>query len=148
EFFRRFRSAATPQEEQRFLYALTAFRPADLLEQTLARTLNGEIRTQDAPMVLRALLLSVYGRERAWGFFKANWERMNQAFAPIGVRRMCEGLTGLATPELERGVRAFCAERKVDLGGKTLPQYLEQLRILVAFREREGVRLHDYLMRF
>ena len=145
DFLSRFRSAATPQEEQRFLQALTGFRPADLLRQTLARTLNGEIRTQDGPMVLRSLLTSVYGREPAWEFLKANWERLKQLFPPLGVRRMCEGFTGLATPELERDVLAFCAERKVDLGGKTLPQYLEQLRVLVALREREGTALRDYL---
>jgi puromycin-sensitive aminopeptidase len=35
-------------------------------------------------------------------------------------------------------VRSFFATRKIDLGGKTLDQYLEQLRVAVAFREREG----------
>jgi puromycin-sensitive aminopeptidase len=147
EFLKRFRAAATPQEEQRFLYALTAFRPPELLQQTLTRTLNGEIRTQDAPMVLRTLMMSVYGREPAWGFVKANWEKLSQTFPPVGLRRMCEGFTGLATPELERDVVAFCTERKVDLGGKTLPQYLEQLQILMALREREGAALCEYLAR-
>ena len=50
----RFRSATTPQEEQRYLYALAAFRPRPLVEQTLAKTINGEIRTQDAPFVVRS----------------------------------------------------------------------------------------------
>ena len=59
--------------------------------------------------------------------------------------RMCEGVTGLATPELERDVRGFFAARNIHLGGKTLEQYLEQLRILVALREREAANLHAYL---
>jgi puromycin-sensitive aminopeptidase len=147
EFLYHFRSAATPQEEQRYLYALAAFRPASLVEQTLARTLNGEIRTQDAPMVLRTLLLSVHGREQTWQFVKANWDRMNQAYPVVGIRRLFEGVTGLTTPELEREVLAFCAERKVNLGGKILEQYLEQLRIAVALRERASVALHQYLAR-
>ena len=54
EFLERFRAATTPQEEQRYLYALTAFRQPELVEQTLARTINGEIRTQDAPFVVRS----------------------------------------------------------------------------------------------
>src|SRR5438105_10686151 len=66
EFSKRFRSATTPQEEQRYLYALTGFRQAPLLQQTPARTLSGEIRSQDAPFVVRSLLTSVYGRELAW----------------------------------------------------------------------------------
>ncbi|TAJ32232.1 MAG: hypothetical protein EPO64_01450 [Nitrospirae bacterium] len=54
-------------------------------------------------------------------------------------------MIGLATPELERDVHRFIAERKIDLGGKTLDQYLEQLRIAVTFREREGAMLSRYL---
>jgi len=42
----------------------------------------------------------------------------------------------LCKPELEQDVRAFFVDRKIDLGGKTLEQYLEQLRIAVTFRER------------
>ena len=142
-----FDAAKTPQEEQRYLYALTGFRPAALVRQTLDRTLNGEIRTQDAPFVIRSLLTSVHGRALAWEFFKANWERMNQAFPMTGIRRMCDGVTGLATPEWERDVREFFTRNRVDLGGKTLPQILEQLHIAVLLRGREGAALHEYLRR-
>ena len=38
EFLQRFRSASTPQEEQRYLYALAGFQQAELLAQTLERT--------------------------------------------------------------------------------------------------------------
>jgi puromycin-sensitive aminopeptidase len=141
DFLARFRSARTPQEEQRFLYALVAFRLPELVSQTLARTLNGEIRTQDAPLVLRTLLMSIHGREAAWAFVQANWEEINRLFPLMGVRRICEGVIGLARPEWEREVHTFMQQRKVDLGGKTLQQYLEQLRIVIALREREGDRL-------
>jgi puromycin-sensitive aminopeptidase len=137
EFLGRFRSAKTPQEEQRYLYALTGFRPEPLVRQTLARTLSGEIRTQDAPYVIRSLLWSVHGRGLAWPFFQENWERMEREFPPPAVRRMCEGVTGLATEAWEREVHAFFRSRHIDLGGKTLEQYLEQLRIAVRLRQRD-----------
>jgi puromycin-sensitive aminopeptidase len=54
------------------------------------------------------------------------------------MRRMCEGITGLTTPELEADVRAFVRSREISLGGQTIEQYLEQLRIGVAFAEREA----------
>jgi puromycin-sensitive aminopeptidase len=104
----------------------------------LARTINGEIRTQDAPFIVGALLTNVYGRELTWDFVKANWDQMDRLFPKQGLRRMCGGIVGLATSELEQDVRSFFATRKIDLGGKTLDQYLEQLRVAVAFREREG----------
>ena len=148
EFLRRFRAATTPQEEQRYLYALAGFRQPELLRQTLARALNGEIRTQDAPFVARAMLTSVYARELAWDFVKTNWDAMERQYPKNGLRRMAEGVVALATPELERDVHAFFRERKIDFGGKTLAQYLEQLRIAVALRARDGEALSKYLARF
>ncbi len=145
EFLKRFASASTPQEEQRYLYALAGFRQPALLEQTLARTINGEFRTQDAPFVARVLLLSVHGRELAWAFVKKHWEEMDRQYPKHGLRRLAEGVTGLATPELERDVHAFFRERRIEFGGKTLAQYLEQLRIAVRLREREGAALAAYL---
>jgi puromycin-sensitive aminopeptidase len=147
EFAEAFRTAATPQEEQRYLYALAAFRPRGLVEQTLARTISGEIRTQDAPFVARSMLMAPHSREIAWDFVRANWDTMDRLYPKQGLRRMAEGVIGLATPELEQSVHAFFAERKIDLGGKTLEQYLEQLRIAVTLRAREGGRLSAYLAR-
>ncbi len=145
EFNERFRTAATPQEERRYLFSLAAFQPKALLERTLARTISGEIRTQDAPFLVSAILGHVYGRELAWAFVKTNWEKMDQLFPKQGLRRMCGGIVSLATPELERDVREFFISRQIDLGGKTLEQYLEHLRIMVNVRERDGIVLRRYL---
>lgn len=139
------RSAATPQEERRYLFALAAFQSPALLTQTLARTINGAIRTQDAPFVVSAVMSNVHGRELAWTFVKANWDQMDRLFPKQGLRRMCGGIGALATPELEQDVREFFVARKIDLGGKTLEQYLEQLRIAVTFRERERRSLAELL---
>jgi len=144
-FIEQFRKAATPQEERRYLFSLAAFKQPALLDRTLRMTLNGDIRVQDAPFVVSAVMSSVYGREQGWHFVKTNWDQMNSRFPKQGLRRMCGGITGLCTPELEQDVREFFSARNIDLGGKTLEQYLEQLRIAVAFRERNGGKLRQYL---
>jgi puromycin-sensitive aminopeptidase len=146
-FLERFRRATTPQEEQRYLYALTAFPQPALVEQTLARTINGEIRTQDAPFVARSMLMLVHSREAAWAFVKKQWDTMDRLYPKHGLRRMAEGVIGLATRELEADVHRFFQERRIELGGKTLEQYLEQLRVAVALREREGAALTRALAR-
>ena len=147
EFIERFKTAKTPQEERRYLFSLASFKQTALLERTLAKTLNGEIRTQDAPFVVSAVMGNVYGREQGWSFVKTNWDQMARRFPKQGLRRMCGGITGLCKPELEQDVRSFFTARKIDLGGKTLEQYLEQLRITVTFGERYGRDLRGYLER-
>src|SRR5262249_62000456 len=56
EDYERFRTRAkdapTPQEQDRYLYALTRFRDPSLFERTLRATASNEIRAQDAPFVL------------------------------------------------------------------------------------------------
>jgi puromycin-sensitive aminopeptidase len=146
EYAQRYQHAATPQEERRYLYSLALFQPRELLTQTLLKSINGDIRTQDAPFMVRMVMGSVYGRELAWEFVKQQWETMDRLYPKNGLRRMCEGVTALVTPDLERDVRRFFEDRKIDLGGKTLEQYLEQLHIGVTLGERDGAALVEYLI--
>jgi puromycin-sensitive aminopeptidase len=148
EFLKRFRAATTPQEEQRYLYALAGFRDVGLARQTLERATNGEIRTQDAPFVVRSMLMSVDTRELAWEFVKSHWDTMDRLYPKHGMRRLAEGVTGLATPALEADVRRFFDAKKPQFGGKVLAQYLEQLHVAVTLREREGAALHTALSKF
>jgi len=76
---------------------------------------------------------------------KTNWDQMDRRFPKQGLRRMCGGISGLCKPDLERDVLEFFHARKIDLGGKTLDQYLEQLRIGVSFGERCRRDLQTYL---
>ncbi len=145
DFRARFQSAGTPQEERRYLFALAGFQRPPLLERTLASALGSEVRTQDGPFVVSAVLQNVHARSLAWEFVKQRWDDMDRLFPKQGLRRMCGGITALATPELERDVRSFFESRKIDLGGRVLAQYLEQLRVFTAFRERALTGLSRYL---
>ncbi len=141
EFLQEFRSAKTPQEEQRYLFSLASFRSAELLKQTLERTLNGEVRTQNAPYLVQSVLANPYGRETAWEFFKKNWDKMVRLFPENSIPRMCEGVTNLVSEKLEEEVRQFFAAHKVKQGGRTIDQHLEKLHVAVLFRGRESKNL-------
>jgi puromycin-sensitive aminopeptidase len=145
EFKRYFKSARTPQEEQRYLFALAGFSDLALLEETMAMTLNGEIRTQNAPYVLHSLLLNPVCRYQAWEFLKQHWDEICEKFPDSALPRMCDGIVSLLDREAE--VRNFFATHRVRLGGKLIDQHLERLAVAVAFRAREGARLHAVLTR-
>jgi puromycin-sensitive aminopeptidase len=94
---------------------------------------------------VRALLSSVYARGLAWDFVKAQWQTMARLYPVSAYRRMYEGVTALVSPAWEAEVRAFFPAHGIELGGKTLAQYLEQLRVAVRFQERERAALAAYL---
>jgi puromycin-sensitive aminopeptidase len=94
------------------------------------------------------MLMSVDTREIAWEFVKAHWDTMDRLYPKHGMRRLAEGVTGLATPELEADVRRFFDAKKPQFGGKVLAQYLEQLHVAVTLRRRDGAAMSAYLAKF
>jgi puromycin-sensitive aminopeptidase len=135
-FFTKFKTAQTPQEETRYLFALGAFRRLELIERTLKLTVNGEVRTQNAPYLMRGILLNKHARERAWSFMKDHWNEMLKLYPDNSIPRMCEGVVGLVTRELEADVREFFATHPVKQGEKQVEQHMERLRVAVAAKER------------
>ena len=136
KFYSRFKNAQTPQEETRYLFALGAFRQPDLIDRTLQMTISGEVRTQNAPYLMRGILLNKDARAKAWSFMKEHWNEMLNKYPDNSIPRMCEGIIGLVTPELEADVREFFSRHPVKQGAKQIEQHLERLRIAVACRER------------
>jgi puromycin-sensitive aminopeptidase len=141
EFLNEFRNAKTPQDEERYLYALGAFKHKDLLEQTLERTINGEVRTQNGPYLIRSVMLNNAGRDLTWEFVKKNWKTLMDRFPANTQPRMMEGITGLVDKNLEKDVEAFLKDHPVPTGTKTVEQHLERLKVAVLFKEREAKAL-------
>ncbi len=139
EFKQHFKSARTPQEEQRYLFALANFRRPELLRATMEMTLNGEVRTQNAPYLMHSLLLNTTCRYEAWDFVQTHWDEMIRKFPDAALPRMCEAIVALIERETE--VREFFEAHRVRLGGKIIDQHLERLHVAVAFRKREGANL-------
>jgi puromycin-sensitive aminopeptidase len=136
KFYGKFKTAQTPQEETRYLFALANFRVEELIDCTLDLTINGEVRTQNSPYLMRGILLNKRARERAWSFMKAHWDEMLRQYPDNSIPRMCEGIIGLVTAELEKDVREFFAQHPVKQGAKQMEQHLERLRVAVACKER------------
>lgn len=141
EFFNLYKTAATPQEEQRFLGALTAFRDKDLLNRSIELMMSEHVRTQDAPSIFGALLRNEVSGEAAWDYMRENWEKMVTAFPESGVVRMIGGAEALDTPELAAEVKDFFTKNQVKQGDMATAQMLEQLGINVRLRETESPKL-------
>jgi puromycin-sensitive aminopeptidase len=139
EFKGRFQAPRTPQEEQRYLFALSGFRDPKLLAATMKMSLDGSVRTQNAPFLMHSLMLNPRSRYAAWDFIRENWDEMTRKYPDSAMPRMCEAVVGLLDREEE--VRTFFQAHRVRLGAKTIDQHLERLSVAAAFRRREGANL-------
>ncbi len=137
----RFARAADPQIEQRHLMALADFGHPELVTGILEETLNGAVRAQDGPYLIRRALANRRVGGAAWDFTAANWDELARIFPSNSLARMLEGIVGLDRPEQAERVRSFLADHPVPQGAKQIAQHLERLEINVAFRHREADRL-------
>jgi puromycin-sensitive aminopeptidase len=141
----RFAAAATPQEELRFLNALADFDDPDLLRDLLAMSITDEVRTQNAPYLIRRALTNREHGAIAWWFVQDHWDTVNERFPSNTIVRMLEGIRSLATPDVAPEVFVFFETHEVPQGDKILAQHLERLEVNLAVRARESARLAEHL---
>jgi len=146
EFVTRFKGAGNPQEELRFLSALADFDDAELITRLLAMTLTDEVRTQNAPYLVRRAMGNREHGPLVWRYVQDNWEAINERFPSNSIVRLLEGIRSLSKPDVADTVFAFFEDHEVPQGDKTLAQHLERLEVNVALRAREADRLAAHLL--
>ena len=129
------RRATTPQQEQRYLFALPRFREPEVFRRTLRDTLT-EIRPQDGPFLLaRSVVQREHGAE-AWAFIRDRWEELLARFSPPNVIALAAGTRFLTEPAVVDDVQAFFAEHDIPQNHLVLQQILERQRIAAALHRR------------
>ncbi len=145
DFIESFRSATTPQEELRYLYATASFPDQHNLAKVEAMILAGEVRSQNAPFWLQRALRNRENADATWTFITENWDALLEALPTSSVVRMLDGLTSHTNPGDVERTAAFFAEHELVHGAATLTQILERQRVGAALRTREADRLAAFL---
>jgi puromycin-sensitive aminopeptidase len=130
------RSARTPQEELRYLYALPEFRDAVLLDKTVGMTLTDEIRTQNVPGILARSMANREHGGRAWAFAKDHWDEIVSQVAPTTLIYVADGVRYLTEPEQVKDAAGFFRAHPIPQSALQLEQILERQRVNEAFRKR------------
>jgi puromycin-sensitive aminopeptidase len=136
-----FKNAATPQDALRHLNALAEFDDEELVLRTCELCMSGDVKTQNAPFVLRLCIANRRHGAAAWRFVRERWADANAAFPQNTIVRMIGSVTLLTTPELVADVQAFFAEHPIPQAAPTLRQILERQTVNAALKERESANL-------
>ncbi len=135
-FVEAYRTSSDPQEQLRYLNALAEFPSPELMARTLAFAMSEDVRTQDAPFLLRGCIANRDHGSMAWRFVRERWDEANTRFPRNAIPRMVDGVKTLTRPEEQADVAAFFAEHDIPQATKTLEQILERQRVNVGLRER------------
>jgi aminopeptidase N len=143
-FLDRYRATTDPVERLNYLFALPEFRDRDLVRRTLELAMTDDVRPGDAPGLIGGLFGHEQGGDLAWAFVKSHWDQIVERFDPENLPDLLSGITGLRTPELAADAEQFVATHPVESAARRIAQYLEQMRINVAFRRREAPNVAAY----
>jgi puromycin-sensitive aminopeptidase len=137
---RRWRAAGTPQEELRFLNALVDTSDPALFDRTLELAAT-EVRTQNAPYLLRRAIDHPTLGHQAWDLISARWDELSERFPSNSLPRMLEGIRGVTDPALAARIQEFLAAHPTPSGARQVDQHLERMGVTVAAAARARAEL-------
>ena len=140
-FMARMDQAGTPQEQDRYRFALPTFRDPELMQRTLDLAASDAVRSQDAPYLLQVALMNRELGEMAWAFVRDHWNELIPRYSQSNVIALAQGARWLTAPDQVADVRAFFAEHDIPQSHLTLMQAMERQRMFAALRQRVSADL-------
>jgi puromycin-sensitive aminopeptidase len=144
-FKKLYETAKTPEKTVRNLMMLGQFAEKPLVQKALLMSIDGSVRTQDAPHLLGGILWDHRSNDAAWEFIKTHWSKITSLYSQQMVPRVIAGAGSFITPAMFTQLRDFFATHKIVAGESTVKRTLERVSINAAFDQRSAGALNDWL---
>ncbi|HSN02452.1 MAG TPA: M1 family aminopeptidase [Acidimicrobiales bacterium] len=142
------KSAATPQEEQRYLFAPVSSRDPDVVLSAFENAFV-DVRTQDAPYLIRGLLTNLVAGREVWRRLSGRWDEALERFPETSHAPMAAGVESfIDDPALAATVRTFLEGHPVPTSQRQVAQFLDVMDVNVAWAERTRSDLAGTLSAF
>jgi aminopeptidase N len=140
--------ATSPDEHDRYLYALAAFRDPALIDRALQFSLSPQLRSQDTPIYLGRFFGNPAGRARAWTFVKQHWTELEPKITiSLGDVYLVSSLSAFCDASARDDIKAFFAARKLPAAARTLNQTIERINNCIELRDTQAPALAEWLAR-
>jgi puromycin-sensitive aminopeptidase len=117
---------AAPQDVERYLYVLPAFRDPALVREVLGTLASGAVAPQAVGPILRAMLTEPHSQAAAWAHLQANWPTLREKLGEAWVAILVEA-TGELPPAWAPQVKAFWDATLQGAAGQAYARAKERL---------------------
>lgn len=133
--------AATPQDENRYLYALANVTRPELAERTVALYCSDRVRVQHQPLALGRALGRRGTQRAAWEAIEGRWPEFQKRFPPSLLARVVLPVSSILEPDLAAKARAFVERHPLPEARRATAQALEFQAIHRRLRDRVHGRM-------
>lgn len=141
---RKRQAASDPEEEIRYLMALTAFEQPELVLKSLELAMS-EVRIQDRPTYLSSLLSRRHSRDATWVFVRDNWSEIEAQTDGMILHNLIRALGHLTHEPVVSEVQIFLQTNTNEKSREIIRQVLERLRLERAIIEKLAAHLEKEL---
>lgn len=142
------RESSSQDSKIRNLMALGDFRNPSLQRRTLKLSLTNQVKTQDAPHLIKHILETTDGRQKGWKFVKKNWSEMEKKFPVHLFPRVIKGTKSFVTQDSARELDEFLANHPIKAGSRISAKVLETVKLNARVNDKSGKELTAYLEKF
>lgn len=139
------RTAKSPEEFLNFLFALVAFSEPELVKRTLEIAVSPEVRSQDSPFLLVALLNRPATRKPAWTWMKQHWPEVQARFTMSSGSRVVAAAGSFCARADRDDVQGFFASHPVESSERTLSLALHRIDACIELRSSQSQNLAAWL---
>jgi puromycin-sensitive aminopeptidase len=133
-FLERYRSAATPQDAQRYLWHGIPEFPDERVALDAAEKCFSEFRNQDAAIVLGLLSRNATSGPAVWKYFTSRWDDAMEKFPQNSHSRLALGVpTFIKDEAFATTVETFHTEHPIFGGQRTIEQAIERMHVGLVF---------------
>jgi aminopeptidase N len=139
------RTAKSPEEFLNFLFGLVDFSEPELVQRTLELAISPEVRSQDSPFLLVALLNRPVTRKQAWTWIKQHWPEVQARFTMSSGSRVVAATGSFCDRADREDVQGFFASHPVESSERTLSLTLHRIDACIELRSRQSQNLAAWL---
>jgi hypothetical protein len=141
----RLKETSSPEEYYLLLDTLPRFRDPKLLSRTLRYALSPDVRGQDVPKLISAVMENSAGQRLAWDFVRTRWPEVRKAVGEFNTIELVESTGSFCEADLRDQAQDFFASHEVPSAERSLHLALEQIRYCVDLKSQQTSHLAAWL---
>jgi aminopeptidase N len=144
--FEHLKSTKSPEEYFRWLRMLGRFEDPALVQRSLEYSISDQVRSQDAPFLLGALMANARNRSTAWSFIREHWPQVEAKLTNFSTGSVISSAAQFCDSSARDEVQQFFAQHPIPGTDRTLKQSLESINLCIDLRQQQQGNLASWLL--